>query len=131
MMFCAELQRRIDKHPHFGSKNIRINAYHPGLVQTDFWTHQHSLCYESANLAPDQTAPLRRNLMAEKAGKWGVPAEEGAAGGIYLATAPKVARGSYYNMRGKERISHSRTYDTELAQKHWEKWYKAVGSTVL
>lgn len=75
--------------------------------------------------------PLSRNFMAERAEKWGVPAEEGAAGGIYLATAPKVARGSYYNMRGKERVPHSRTFNTELAKKHWAKWHQIVGAGIL
>lgn len=99
LLFTYELDRRLAEQP------VTVNAFHPGLVGTEFARNNGLLARIAMRL-------VRPFLLAP---------EQGAETGIYLASSPAVegVSGKYY-VRKRPQQSSSESYDESVARRLWD-----------
>jgi len=109
ILFTRELAHRL------GNNQITVNAFHPGMVGSDFAKNNGSL----AKVAMTLIKPIARSPL------------KGAETGIYLCTSPDVTAqtgGYYYNCR--QHATRAIARDDASARRLWEISQKLTGATL-
>lgn len=104
LLFARELARRV------GGTSVKVNAFHPGPVNTEIWRDTPSLF----------NTMIRPGLISEAAG---------ARTQIQLVTAPGLRESGGYWARGKLDYSSPASRHRDLAVKLWQYSEQALGIT--
>lgn len=143
VFFVQALARYLQTQPQYKDKDIRVNAYHPGVealllscfpsstssspsrvctagyVNTDIWSKEENWSDSSRKFSTT-------DKLTWLAGKMGVTPEQGAVTGVWLAVDPQVGSGGYYFRKAQCTPSALCTEEGRV-QGFWDSWVKAAG----
>jgi retinol dehydrogenase-12 len=106
LLFVRELAKRLS------GSSVKVNAFHPGAVQTEIWRDTPGLF----------NAMIRPGLISEA---------RGARTQIQLATSPDVKASGQYWVAGKVATSSPASRNAGLAQRLWQYSEQALGITAF